>query len=260
LLGASRQILGGNYYGALEAMIVVTTLGARSAGMLWSVMALLALDTPYVFASEESVDQQTQTALALDAHPGRGAVQFGEHCARCHGATGHGDANLETPALAGQRFAYLVRQLANFSADERESAVMHRVISQENLRDPQTWVDIAAYLNSIPVLRHAESGDGTRLALGHIIFHEQCASCHRTDARGDDDGFVPSLRNQHYFYLVNQMNRLADGDRHNVDENLVRFLRSFDADEIGAVADYLSRLPGLAMDRKTMRANGVVVD
>jgi mono/diheme cytochrome c family protein len=37
-------------------------------------------------ASQESVDRETQAALALDAHPTRGASQFARYCASCHGA------------------------------------------------------------------------------------------------------------------------------------------------------------------------------
>jgi len=164
------------------------------------------------------------------------------------------------PALAGQRFAYLVRQLANFAGGERDSGSMHAVVSQEELREPQTWVDIAAYLNRVPLSSRPQTGDGARLALGRGIFHEQCATCHRGDARGDSDGFVPSLRNQHYHYLVNQLHKLGAGYRHNVDENLVRFWGSFDDQDIRATADYLSRLRGPGAVHKVMRNDGVVVD
>jgi cytochrome c553 len=198
--------------------------------------------------------------LLLDADPKRGAAAFQKTCTRCHGVEAHGDASRAIPALAGQRFAYLVRQLANFSGGERESAAMHRVIVQPQLHDPQTWVDIAAYLNALPVGRTEGTGDGTHAALGRGIFHEQCASCHRPDARGDDAGFVPALRNQHYSYLVSQMHKLAEGARHNADEDLVRFIRSLDDDDMAGVADYLSRLRGAGANRKRMRDDGVVVD
>jgi cytochrome c553 len=211
-------------------------------------------------ASEESVDRATQSALALDAHPDRGASQFERRCARCHGPQAQGDAARGTPALAGQRFAYLVRQLANFAGDERDSETMHRVVSQKELGGAQSWVDIAAYLNRTASPHRAQTGDGSRLALGRGIFHEQCANCHRGDAHGDDDGFVPSLRHQRYSYLVAQMHKLGEGQRHNVDENLVRFLRSFDDRDIDATADYLSRLRGPGAVHKVMRDDGVVVD
>jgi cytochrome c553 len=221
-------------------------------------LGLLSYST--VRANEERVDRLTKSALSLDVDPKRGAAIFGQYCARCHGNQAHGNASRAIPALAGQRFAYLVRQLANFSGGERDNDTMHGVVAKSELHDPQTWVDVAGYLNSAAVARFEKTGDGSHVALGRGIFHEQCAPCHRADARGDDAGFVPSLRNQHYSYLVNQLHQLADGARHNVDENLVRFLRSFDEQDVAAVADYLSRLRGPGVDRKRMRDNGAVVD
>lgn len=224
------------------------------------IAAIFVLAQADARASDESVDQATQMALSLDVHPDRGVSQFDHYCARCHGSQAQGDASRAIPALAGQRFAYLVRQLANFAGAERDSDTMHRVVSQKELREPQTWVDIAAYLNRAPLSHRAKTGDGTHLALGRGIFHEQCATCHRGDAHGDGDGFVPSLRNQHYPYLVNQLHKLSEGYRHNVDENLVRFLGSFDDQDISATADYLSRLRGPGAVHKIMRNDGVVVD
>lgn len=231
-----------------------------SGGSAFHVGAVLIVAALAAAATAESVDRTTRAALSLDAHPAIGAAAFGHLCARCHGAHAHGDAARAIPALAGQRFNYLVRQLANFAGQQRDDATMHRVISRTELRDPQTWVDIAAYLNKAPTAERMQTGEGTHAALGRGIYHEQCASCHRSDARGDDDGFVPSLRNQHYSYLAKQMRQLADGDRHNVDENLVRFLRSFDPVDIDAVADYLSRLHGPGKNPKNMRLDGGVPD
>jgi hypothetical protein len=60
--------------------------------------------------------------------------------------------------------------------------------------------------------------------------------------------------------LVLQLHKLGEGRRHNVDENLVRFLRSFDDRDMDATADYLSRLRGPGAVHKVMRDDGVVVD
>jgi cytochrome c553 len=211
-------------------------------------------------ASEESVDRATKAALSLDAHPDHGGAQFTRHCTGCHGQKAEGDAERAIPALAGQRFTYLVRQLANFAGGERDSDTMHRVLSRKQTRAPQTWVDIASFLNRLPRSGSTQTGDGSRLTFGRATFHEQCASCHAGDAHGDDDGYVPSLRNQHYAYLLGQMRKLGQGYRHNVDENLVRFLGSVDDQALQATADYLSRLHGPGAVQKVMRLNGVVVD
>lgn len=235
--------------------------GTRQRAAVLTAIAVMAVSVgPGAHASEEAVDRQTQTALALDVHPERGAPAFGRHCAHCHGAQAQGDADRAIPALAGQRFTYLIRQLANFAGAERDSDTMHGVVQQQGLREPQTWVNLAAYLNRLPPSHRAQLGDGRQLGLGRGIFREQCAACHRADARGDSDGFVPSLRNQQYSYLVLQLHKLGNGYRHNVDEDLVRFMRSFDDQDIDATADYLSRLRGRGAVHRIMRNDGVVID
>jgi cytochrome c553 len=211
-------------------------------------------------AADEPVDRQTQAALSMDSHPDRGGQAFVRYCAKCHGARALGDAKGAIPALAGQRYAYLIRQLANFTGAERDSSAMHAVVSRAELQAPQMWADIAAYLNGLPSRSPRSGGPGEEVELGRGIFHEQCATCHGLDASGDADGFVPSLRHQHYAYLNSQMHKLARGYRHNVDEELLLFLKTFDDRDMSATADYLSRLTGAGVSRKKMRNDGVVVD
>jgi cytochrome c553 len=230
--------------------------------VIWSSAFAMTMFASAVLGASpaERVDRQTKAALAMDAHPERGSKVFDQYCAKCHGPGALGNAKRGIPALAGQRLAYLVRQLANFANAERDSSTMHAVVSRGELQNPQVWTDIAAYLNGIPSRLPLSTGAGQDVALGRGIFHEQCASCHGSDASGDADGFAPSLRHQHYVYLNAQMHKLAEGYRHNADEELVRFLRSLDDRDMIATADYLSRLTGAGKDRKRMRDDGVVVD
>jgi len=211
-------------------------------------------------ASEESVDRATMTALSLDAHVKHGRALFIAQCASCHGRTGYGDSSRSIPALAGQRFAYIVRQLANFSGDERENDTMRHVVTRPNMRGAQSWADVAAYVSRLPANPAAETGDGINLALGRGIFHEQCASCHQSDAGGDQDGLVPALKGQHYSYLLGQLRQLAADRRHNVDEDLLRFVQSLDEHEMQGVADYLSRQHEPGKNHQMMRQNGTLVD
>ena len=198
--------------------------------------------------------------MSLDKHPEKGAKLFAKYCVACHGEDGSGNSARAVPSLAGQRQAYLIKQLADFAQHERESAAMHAVVSQAVLREPQAWADIAAYLNGQQPAPSPETGNGENLELGEAIFGEQCASCHEEDGRGDDDGFVPSLRNQHYSYIVRQVENLAAWHRRNVDDDLVRFLASFEEDERMAVADYLSRLRGPTRDRTQLNSDGTAGD
>ena len=189
-------------------------------------------------------DQAARAALPLLANADEGKSLYKASCLQCHGSNGLGDGDLGVPTLAGQNFGYLVRQLAAFSDDRRDSATMRRVIEHAALKSPQLWVDVAAYLRELPPPGKTQIGPGDRTALGREIFHEQCAGCHGHDARGDDADFIPSLRNQHYSYLAHQIVFLAESRRHSVDQKLVQFLQGFGGTDIDAVADYLSRLRG----------------
>ena len=115
---------------AVPDTFVRVSLGSRGSDVYETVhyLGLELVASAQAFASEASVDRLTQRALDLDAHAERGGVEFRQSCSRCHGALAQGDAAHAIPALAGQRFKYVVRQLANFAGDERESATMQRVI------------------------------------------------------------------------------------------------------------------------------------
>jgi cytochrome c553 len=227
-----------------------------------SLIAVLSLPAGGAFGAPgaEGVDRQTQAALAMDAHPDRGGPLFAQYCSKCHGPRALGDGKRLIPALAGQRHAYLVRQLANFAGSQRDSSSMHAVVSASALRSPQAWTDIGAYLNGLPNASPLTRGPGRDLERGSEVFTAHCAACHGSDAGGDEDGFVPSLRHQHYAYLNAQMRKLAQGYRHNLDADLMRFLGGFEERDMNAISDYLSRLTGPRTDRKKMRDDGVVVD
>jgi cytochrome c553 len=209
-------------------------------------------------ASPTRVDEQVRAALQLEPNIKRGSGLYSVHCVSCHRREALGDATNVVPALAGQRQAYLVKQLADFTELERRSSDMHKTVARSAVADPQVWADLAGYLSQLPFGRFPETGDGSGVELGEAIFHEQCASCHEEDARGDDDGFIPSLRNQHYAYLVRAMRGIGGSHRLNIDEDLARFLDSLDTEEMTAVADYLSRLRGPTRDRAKLNDDGTL--
>lgn len=156
----------------------------KKSALLASFLALLTLGVGTASngtSPEEKVDRRTQDALALDAHPAKGGDAYRRYCSRCHGTRAHGSAQQEVPALAGQRYAYLIRQLANFAGSERDNSKMHAVTAQPELRQPQMWADIASYLNALPGQAPLTTGPGNDVALGRGIFHEQCAGCHGAD-------------------------------------------------------------------------------
>ena len=200
-------------------------------------------------AAGDRVVDLTMDALDLDADARRGAALYSQECASCHGREAQGAGQHDIPALASQRRAYIIRQLAAFSERDRSATQMHQVVSREAVSKPQSWADLALYLNNLPPPKGADTGDGKYLSLGEVRYAQFCRSCHEEDAHGDDEGFVPSLRNQHYRYLMKEMRKLAAGHRFNVDQDLARFLSGLKADEMQGLADYLSRMQGPVRDR-----------
>ena len=203
-----------------------------------------AFGAPLSHTRAETTDPSAQTPLGAKADAGRGQVLFDQYCARCHGAGGSADARHGVPVLAGQRFGYLVQQLSALSDGARDGASMHRALSTAELTGIQARTDVAAYLAGARVPANPQRGDGSHLPLGEATFRVLCVSCHHEDAGGDDDGPVPSLRNQHYAYLLSQMRRIPGLHRHGIDENFAALLRSLDRDEAAGIADYLSRQRG----------------
>src|ERR1700685_2594440 len=134
------KILAADIVQLRGVVIVMAKTGASQSKIPVAIAVFLIFASVSARGSQESVDRDTQAALALDAHPTRGASQFARYCASCHGLRAEGDAGRATPALAGQRFTYLVRQLADFAGAERDSNTMHRVLGQKELRGRQSWV------------------------------------------------------------------------------------------------------------------------
>jgi cytochrome c553 len=237
-------------------------MSEKSLGMMRivHVMALTVLGSCVANAAQERAEELTLQALDLDANQQRGGALYRAQCAGCHGPQAGGDARRQIPALAAQRRAYVIKQLADFAERDRIATQMHKVVARSQVNEPQAWADLAMYLNNVPPARSAQIGDGKFLSLGEASYEQWCASCHEADARGDDDGFVPSLRNQHYSYLLKETRALAAGHRFNVERELARFLNSLESDEAQGLADYVSRMQGPIRDRTRLNDDGTVSD
>jgi cytochrome c553 len=231
------------------AVASMNTYGMKKRLLALTFSAAMLTAGSVASAAADRVVELTMDALDLNADALRGAALYSEQCASCHGREAQGAGQHDVPALASQRRAYVIRQLAAFSERDRIATQMHRVVSREAVSQPQSWADLALYLNNSPPPKGVHTGDGKYLLLGEASYEQFCSSCHEEDGRGDDDGFVPSLRNQHYRYLVKEMRKLAAGHRFNVDEDLARFLNSLKGDEMQGLADYLSRMQGPVRDR-----------
>ncbi len=184
---------------------------------------------------------ELQAALKAQPRPTRGARVF-EQCAGCHGRDAGGSTDGTVPALASQHFRYLVKQILEFRDDERFVGPAHDQVAREAMDGPQTIADLAAYLAELPANPRRQTGSGRNVARGAELFRAACASCHRDSALGTDELGVPSLRGQHYPYLVRQIGDIGRAHRFNVPPDLILLLKDMPREDAEAIADYLSRL------------------
>jgi cytochrome c553 len=189
-------------------------------------------------------DATLSATLSKTPSETRGKRIFERHCAQCHGTDAFGSAQQKVPALAGQQYEYLAKQIVDFLSFERDSDTMHRQLERSGLNDATAIADVAGYVANLPMNPAPEKGSGKTLELGSKIYEGFCWSCHGRTAEGNSDLWVPNLRGQHYDYLVEQMQRMAGAKRTNVSEELHRMFSSYSQDEFAAVADYLARWGG----------------
>lgn len=211
--------------------------------------ALGSASPPSQAASPRAFDLLRSTMAALpDSQHGK--ALYLKHCVSCHGPTGSANRSATAPALAGQREYYLIEQLIQFLALDRNMPAMHRVLADPDLNGPQALRDLAAYLSHSGRDAHARGTDGN-LAAGKSIYEHQCVTCHGSNGEGNDDALIPAIGGQRYEYVLRQLASFAAGHRGNVEPHVSDFAASLSPDDMGAVADYVSRLGAPAAEGKS---------
>lgn len=177
-------------------------------------------------------------------------------CAACHSVNGN-STDAQYPALAGQKPAYLIRQLEAFRSGAQTSALMKPFV--EKLTDPQ--IAVLAYYFAGQKRASAPVSPAPDARRGAVIFRTgggagmACAACH---ARGGAGGgmmgggmmrgggmmirtrpaITPILYGQHARYIAGQLDAFASGMRQNSVMTPIA-ARLTKADRT-AVADYLA--------------------
>ncbi len=188
---------------------------------------------------------ELRAALEAQPRPAGGARLF-EPCAVCHARDAGGSTNGIVPALAGQQFRYLVKQIAEFREHERFAGDIHDRVAREAIDGPQAIADLSAYLAELPPIPRPKTGPGRRVSRGGQLYRAACESCHGESALGNDASGTPNLRGQHYAYLVRQMGDIGRVHRVNTPIELILLMKDMSAQDAEAVADYLSRLQASA--------------
>lgn len=169
----------------------------------------------------------------------RGMAPY-EQCGYCHEYDGNSRmANF--PKLAGQKHAYLVKQLVDFKTGRRDGkGMMQEAAAQLSAQDIEV---VAAYFAAQPRKNvDAPLAEDAR-TLANTIYREgiparsvtACISCHNTR-----DKTAPELLGQHAHYLAEQLQAFRRGERVNDGEVMRRIAAELNDNEISALSTFLS--------------------
>jgi len=195
---------------------------------------------PLTAVATSVAQQEFHDATRLKPNPEHGSALF-QSCSKCHGPDGGGSRAVGTPAIAGQHFRVLVKQLVDYQHGRRYDIRMEQIAKQHNLTEAQDIADIATYVSALEWKSAGGIGDGEFVAHGQEVYLQRCKSCHGTAGDGDAQRLVPRLAGQHYGYLLREMHDAVEGRRPNFSIKHIRLLQKLDHDDFVGLADFLSR-------------------
>lgn len=174
-------------------------------------------------------------------------------CGGCHGLDGAGN-HIKFPRLAGQKPAYIIKQLNDFREGRRlnDGGQMQQMASELTEKDIGRVADwFAKQMPAWPGLTIEPPSDLARarqLATVDGGGIPACLSCHSASAPAlSGSGIVaPRLAGQRDFYIVKQLTEFRAGDRDNDPESIMRTIaKSLTDADINALAAFLSQTPAL---------------
>jgi cytochrome c553 len=216
-------------------------LGAR-VEVVMAIVFAVSLSTAYALSTvQEELGEVKRSTPNLD----HGAELF-DTCAACHGPDGGGTSDGQVPRIGSQHLSVLWTQLIDYRHDRRWDLRMEHFSDRHHLGDAQAIADVGTYIHQLEPRAAPGEGSGTLLGRGESLYAQLCRGCHGAAAQGDEARVIPKIAGQHYEYLRRQFYDAVDGRRPNFSPAHIRLLARLDYDDIEAVADYLSRLPGNA--------------
>lgn len=179
-----------------------------------------------------------------------GDVPPWEHCALCHGLDGISRMP-KFPKLAGQRYAYLAKQLGDFRSARRtnDGGPMDGITHQFEMGP---LLEAARWFSSQPAPPPVPA-DGEDAEAGRLLFATgkpaagipACASCHGPRAR--TSLVAPLLEAQHPRYLEKQLDDFKSRKRTNDPDGVMRRIAAaLTESEIQSVSRYLASRPRAA--------------
>jgi cytochrome c553 len=166
------------------------------------------------------------------------------NCTWCHGSSAQGYA--PAPRLAGQRFQYLEKQLANFHEHTRDDPLSRQYMwpAAANLTSKSVH-DLAKYFSSV-YPKPANDGIWRAVSIGRSIYQEgmpdanivACVVCHGPDAEGVRE--IPRLGGLAFSYLKSRLEQWGQGYHAAAGPPMPSIASKLSPDQIEALASYLS--------------------
>jgi cytochrome c553 len=152
-------------------------------------------------------------------------------CGVCHGQNGV-PTTANTPVIWGQQQNYLVKQIHDYRAGDRNNPVMSPVASGVKQEDTRP---IAAYFagKTWPAPKAADAAASPPEGIA------MCKACHQPNFEGGAP--APRLAGLSYDYLVAAMKNFADDQRTN-NGDMPKFMKALTDSQRDAIARYLSAL------------------
>lgn len=189
---------------------------------------------------------QPQASDAIKGNIENGKALAEGKCDRCHGEGGISD-DPDTPHLAAQSAAYLLKQLQDYKSRARDDRNMYKRVRK---LDEQQMADLALWYQSQPLPeinpQAAEALKVPQLVTGGDPARSipPCEICHGKDGKTVAN-VVPSLAGQYADYLVSTMEYFRDGSRSNDPGGAIQLMISKLSDvEIETLARYYAALGG----------------
>ncbi len=184
---------------------------------------------------------QKEFDLVLKRSPDatRGATLY-ETCAACHGERGGGLDDGSVPAIAGQPFAVLAKQLVDFRHGVRSDPHMQHFSDTRHLAYSQDVADVALYVSRLPPRVSGDDISAEIKSQGAKLYTRACKRCHGATAEGNGDELAPRLAGQHADYIVRQLHDAVDGKRPAMTRTHAALLSGVPREQVAALATFLS--------------------
>jgi len=152
-------------------------------------------------------------------------------CNACHGANGR-PISAEIPIIWGQQTAYMVKQIHDYRAKDRENPVMTPLagtIKQEETRKAAVYFTAKTWPTRATPAAAASEPAGMTI----------CKACHQPRFEGGLP--APRLAGQSYEYLLAAMKSFADETRTN-SADMIRLMKMVTPEQRQTMARYLAGL------------------